>query len=382
MRPKDVPNPVTQRNYQLIVHKALRPSEGLPLPDWRVLQPLRPDAALFGAAKTALDAFALACPTAAQPREEKKRAWGKRGDAAAAAAGGAGGAGGGEPAAKQMRTAEHGAAEVAAGATLALKASRVEAIDSGRRAAGWDRILQHHPATPSCNPILQPHPATPSAGGSKPTPTRACGRPVEAFWAMVRDEESDRLAEALEQMEAVSRTPATLGLGLGAARDGARWQPLGTPPAALHAHAHTYNIHATCPRARACAQVLISLLSSAPSHEDAQALKGFACLRELRRAAVQEEEPAAFNACLRRLKEQYMGGGAGAAASRTPFWAAIVNDAGLQPGLITADETEESEVSAAEAAAFFATDMGATQDGAVAAPAGTQDDDDEYGALD
>ena len=77
-----------------------------------------------------------------------------------------------------------------------------------------------------------------------------------------------------------------------------------------------------------------------------------------------------------------MGGGAGAAASRTPFWAAIVNDAGLQPGLITADETEESEVSAAEAAAFFATDMGATQDGAVAAPVGTQDDDDEYGALD
>ena len=323
MRPKDVPNPVTQRSYQLIVHKALRPSEGLPLPDWRVLQPLRPDAALFGAAKTALDAFALACPTAAQPREEKKRAWGKRGDAAAA--GGAGGAGGGEPPAKQMRPAEHGAAEAAAGATLALKASRVEAIDSGRRAAGCDPILRPHPATPSCNPILRPQ--APEAASP---PRRACGRPVEAFWAMVRDEESDRLAEALEQMEAV----------------------------------------------------LISLLSTAPSHEDAQALKGFACLRELRRAAVQEEEPAAFNACLRRLKEQYMGGGAGAAASRTPFWAAIVNDAGLQPGLITADETEESEVSAAEAAAFFATDMGATQDGAVAAPAGTQDDDDEYGALD
>ena len=129
-------------------------------------------------------------------------------------------------------------------------------------------------------------------------------------------------------------------------------------------------------------QVLISLLGMAPSHEDAQALKGFACLRELRRAAVQEEEPAAFNACLRRLKEQYMGGGAGAAASRTPFWAAIVNDAGLQPGLITADETEESQFSAAEAAAFFATAMGATQDGDVAAPAGTQDDDDEYGGLD
>ena len=171
MRPKDVPNPVTQRSYQLIVHKALRPSEGLPLPDWRVLQPLRPDAALFGAAKTALDAFALACPTAAQPREEKKRAWGKRGDAAAA--GGAGGAGGGEPAAKQMRPAEHGAAEAAAGATLALKASRVEAIDSGRRAAGCDRILQPHPATPSCNPILRPQ--APEAA-SPPRRARAAGR--------------------------------------------------------------------------------------------------------------------------------------------------------------------------------------------------------------
>ena len=120
----------------------------------------------------------------------------------------------------------------------------------------------------------------------------------------------------------------------------------------------------------------------APSHEDAQALKGFACLRELRRAAVQEEEPAAFNACLRKLKLQYMGSGVGAAASRTPFWAAIVSDAGLQPGLITADETEESELTAAEAVTFFATDMGATQEGEVAAPAGTQDDDDEYGDLD
>ena len=67
---------------------------------------------------------------------------------------------------------------------------------------------------------------------------------------MVRDEESDRLAEALEQMEAVSRTPAALGLGLGwreMARDGARWQPLGTPPAALHAHArHTTYMQHTC----------------------------------------------------------------------------------------------------------------------------------------
>ena len=192
MRPKDVSNPVVQRSYQAIVHKALRPSEGLPLPDWRALQPLRPDAALFGAAKTALDAFALACPTAVQEREEKKRAWGKRGDAASAAAASAGGAaaGGGEPPAKQMRPAERGAAEAAAGATLALKASRVEAIDSGRHAQG-------------CNPMrrrLQPH-----VSMSMSIPM--CCRPVEAFWAMVRDEESDRLYDAFAQMEAVSGRP-------------------------------------------------------------------------------------------------------------------------------------------------------------------------------
>ena len=185
-------NPVVQRSYQAIVHKALRPSEGLPLPDWRALQPLRPDAALFGAAKTALDAFALACPTAVQEREEKKRAWGKRGDAASAAAASAGGAaaGGGEPPAQQMRPAERGAAEAAAGATLALKASRVEAIDSGRHAQG-------------CNPMrrrLQPH-----VSMSMSIPM--CCRPVEAFWAMVRDEESDRLYDAFAQMEAVSGRP-------------------------------------------------------------------------------------------------------------------------------------------------------------------------------
>jgi hypothetical protein len=34
-----------------------------------------------------------------------------------------------------------------------------------------------------------------------------CCRPVEAFWAMVRDEESDRLVEAFAQMEAVSGRP-------------------------------------------------------------------------------------------------------------------------------------------------------------------------------
>ena len=67
-------------------------------------------------------------------------------------------------------------------------------------------------------------------------------------------------------------------------------------------------------------------------------------------------------------------------ASKTPFWAAIVNDALLQPGFITAAESEESDVSAEEAIAFFATDMGATQDHMEAAEP-VQDEDDEYGDL-
>ena len=230
MRPKDVANPVVQRSYQAIVHKALRPSEGLPLPDWRGLKPLRPDAALFGAAKTALDAFALACPTAAQEREEKKRAWGKRGDAAsAAAAGGAGGAGGGEPPAKQMRPTEHSSTEAAAGATLALKASRVEAIDSGRHAKG-------------CNPMrprLQPRAseaATPCVRGCNPVRRRLQPR----AHAHVSQAGRSLLGDGARRGERPTRRglcadgggkrhtppPPPLGLGVGAAaRDGSRWQP-------------------------------------------------------------------------------------------------------------------------------------------------------------
>ena len=42
VRPKDVVNPSTQRAYQAILQKALRPTEGLPAPDWRVMAPLQP----------------------------------------------------------------------------------------------------------------------------------------------------------------------------------------------------------------------------------------------------------------------------------------------------------------------------------------------------
>ena len=169
---------------------------------------------------------------------------------------------------------------------------------------------------------------------------------------MVRDEESNRLEEAFEQMEAVLYTPAWGGAC-----------PSMYPPCA----------HPAAP----CIQVLCKLLEMATSHEDAAALKGFACLRELRRAAVQEEEPRTFNACLRKLKVQYLG-----TAAKAAFWAAIATDPLLQPGLVTAEETEESGVTAAEAATFLATGMDATKDGDMAAPADVQDEDDEYGGLD
>ena len=61
-----------------------------------------------------------------------------------------------------------------------------------------------------------------------------CCRPVEAFWAMVRDEESDRLVEAFAQMEAVSRRPRLrLPLGEGEGLGRLEVATLGTPPATL-----------------------------------------------------------------------------------------------------------------------------------------------------
>ena len=107
----------------------------------------------------------------------------------------------------------------------------------------------------------------------------------------------------------------------------------------------------------------------------ADADKAFRCLREFRRAAVQEEEPGYFNKCLRDLKPHFMSRG------KTEFWSAIIHDESLQPGLITAAETEESDVSAEQAASFFAADVGgATQ--AMDIEEAPQGGDDEYGDLD
>ena len=65
---------------------------------------------------------------------------------------------------------------------------------------------------------------------------------------------------------------------------------------------------------------------------------------------------------------------------KTDFWSAVTHDEMLQPGLITAAETEESDVSAEQAASFFAADVGgATQ--AMETEEAPQAADDEYGDL-
>lgn len=273
VRPKDVGNPTLQRTYQLILHKALSPSDGLPAPDWRVMAPLKPDPALFSHAKSALHAFRAACPTAKDEKDEKKPY--KRG---AASGGGTAAGEGGAPPAKQQRMGGEPAAS--AGEALALKVSRVDAIDTGK--------------------------------------------PIEAFWAILGDKEEDRLAEAFTQFEKVIR----------------------------------------------------QLLDLAASHADPDADKAFRCLREFRRAAVQEEDPEYFNRCLRGLKSHFMG-----PRGKTEFWSAIIHDEMLQPGLITAAETEESDVSAEQAASFFAADVGAPTQ-AMDIEEAPQPVDDEYGELD
>lgn len=273
VRPKDVSNPTLQRAYQIILHKALSPSEGLPAPDWRVMAPLKPDPTLFSHAKPALDAFRAVCPTAKDEKDEKKPL--KRGANGGGGSGGGGAGEGGAPPAKTQKTAP----AAAAGAALSLKASRVDTIDTGK--------------------------------------------PIEAFWAILREKEEDRLDEAFTQLEAVIR----------------------------------------------------QLLDQAASHADADASKAFRCLREFRRAAVQEDEPEYFNKCLRGLKAQFMG-----PRGKTDFWSAVTHDEMLQPGLITAAETEESDVSAEQAASFFAADVGgATQ--AMETEEAPQAADDEYGDL-
>ena len=124
------------------------------------------------------------------------------------------------------------------------------------------------------------------------------------------------------------------------------------------------------------ARVVKDLFAAASSADDASATKAYACVRELRRASVQEEEVGYYNLLLDNLKTAWGGG-------RVAFWRALLADAELKAGKITADETEDSEVTAAQAAEFWRdVDGGAA---AAAVPAATQpgatQDEDEYDDL-
>lgn len=146
------------------------------------------------------------------------------------------------------------------------------------------------------------------------------GRPVETFWAMLEDETVDLTLKAVTQM----------------------------------------------------AEVAWELLEQAAVPGEPMAQKAFRCLRELRRGSVQHEEPGCFNTLLRKVKEAYMGN------ARAHLWQAVRDELG-DLGLITFDETEESDVTTEEAGCFWAANASATQ------PLGDTaegDDDDAYDDLD
>jgi len=143
---------------------------------------------------------------------------------------------------------------------------------------------------------------------------------VDTFWAMLQDETQDRTELAVLQMTHVIRT----------------------------------------------------LFKQAIEANDAMADQGFVCLRELRRACVQEEEPGPYNELMRGLRDEWAGG------ARHAFWARLDRDDDLRRGLICADETDESSVSAADAMAFV---QGGPPQPAEPAPAATPAADDEYGDL-
>ena len=92
--------------------------------------------------------------------------------------------------------------------------------------------------------------------------------------------------------------------------------------------------------------VVRELLGRVAGPSDEYADKAVECLKEMRRGGKMYDEPEPFNALLRGLKPELQGGANGM------LWRRIAADPKL--GLLTAADTEESEVSAAEAAAFAA----------------------------
>jgi ATP-dependent DNA helicase 2 subunit 2 len=136
--------------------------------------------------------------------------------------------------------------------------------------------------------------------GGAPVLNVDSGRPVETFWQVIGDKSADRVEEAISQMEAVT----------------------------------------------------LSLLEQAARPDDLPAAKAFRCLRELRRACVDMDEPAPYNTLLDKLKALWLPV-AGAAPSREAFWTALAADADLSAGKISNTEAEDSHVSPQEARAFL-----------------------------
>ena len=281
LRPEDVRHPQQQYTYQCIKHRAMQHLRGdgtadigLPAPDWRILRSFKRDEALWQRAAPQLAAFKEACPLAAAAAGTKRKGAFQADETEAnkRAAGGDGGGGG---------TSGGGGVGVGGGGgAFDLASTSVTKVDSAK--------------------------------------------PIETFWAMLKDQTEDRVTDALEQM----------------------------------------------------AHVVKDLFAAASSADDASATKAYACVRELRRASVQEEEVGYYNDLLASLKTAWGGG-------RVAFWRALLADAELKAGKITADETEDSEVTAAQAAEFWRdVDGGAA---AAAVPAATQpgatQDEDEYDDL-
>lgn len=276
-RPKDIPNPVHQRYFELLKQKMLHPEQPPPPPRWPLIRHLQPDTGLFSAAQHALTALAEACPVGPMLKHSAKRMWK-------------------EP----------------AGDSTAPAATRQRGSDAGA-------------LTVQSLPSLEPT----GAHSGAPALQVDSGRPVETFWQVLGDKSSDRTEEAIKQMEAVT----------------------------------------------------LSLLAQAARPDDAPAAKAFRCLRELRRACVQEDEPGQYNELLEAIKKLWLPDAAAAAAGATPsreaFWAALAADAELSAGKISHAEAEDSPLSEEEARAFIRVAApAATPPAAAAAPPAPDEKDD------
>lgn len=118
--------------------------------------------------------------------------------------------------------------------------------------------------------------------------------PIESFWRLINDQTTSRVCEALRNLQ----------------------------------------------------EAIDDLLDRAATPGDKSGAAAFTCLREMRRACVEQEEPATFNELAQRLKRKWQDAG------KADFWAAFAKDAVLKEGLISSDEVEESEVAPADARAF------------------------------